>query len=411
MIIQQDTHNPRLSEDSEVEKAKRDPGAFHRNNSRKAITDEVKRMMKAQGAYVPAAWARTWGPARAMWLAYYVAYTGTQSNPEGFIYDSAKTVEAKTGINARTQERYREFFEKERFIDTKTGGIGNKTHVRVNMVLLGLVDEIDGTASRIKAGHAEGAASKPGREETGEEHPTQSAGTPQEEGPPHANCGNHPTQNAGTTSRKLRKPITSNSGCNSSPTPTRPRDRSSGAVGPTHSDEMTQREEIKKQGQIGRCVDVLTDTVNVESRVLEKMLEVQVSKYPRVNPVQICESYRNYSSTHAVANHQALLARFFEKAAEEVAAEPINPHSPEGTLARAKPNPLVWYASLYGDVPNVEAEVEQLMDAGQDHEAIVEVLEGLQRERERPGELDPKWVERLLARADAGKATRDRGVA
>ncbi len=98
---------------------------------------EKKKRMKTKGVYVPAHWVKRWDPIVAMYLGYFVSYVGEQAREDGYIWDSAREVEDKTGIKPGRQERARNILEKDGVIFTGHGGIGGVKSVWWLSVTLG----------------------------------------------------------------------------------------------------------------------------------------------------------------------------------------------------------------------------------------------------------------------------------
>src|SRR5829696_1456545 len=90
----------------------------------KTIKAEAKQVLKAQGSYVSAKWAKRWDFAVAGYLAYFVAYAGSQKDPSGWIFKSKGEVYDETGLTRRQQDRARKVLQGESVIQAKTAGIG-----------------------------------------------------------------------------------------------------------------------------------------------------------------------------------------------------------------------------------------------------------------------------------------------
>lgn len=99
-------------------------------------------MMGTQGVYAPTTWVKRWDPATALYLGFFVSYVGSQKDPKGWIFKSARNMHGETGITPDQQKRCRKILAESGVIEVKTGGIGNQTHVRVNVPLLNLIDEL-----------------------------------------------------------------------------------------------------------------------------------------------------------------------------------------------------------------------------------------------------------------------------
>lgn len=119
-----------------------DLDAYYRATSRETVKKVRKSIMRTQGVYVPTSWVKRWDLQTAAYLAHFLSYAGTQRDPEGWIWKSWTEVEDETGLTRGQQERVRKVLRDTEIIEVKTGGIGNKVHVRVNIPLLRLIDDL-----------------------------------------------------------------------------------------------------------------------------------------------------------------------------------------------------------------------------------------------------------------------------
>jgi hypothetical protein len=92
---------------------------------------------------VPVAWLRRYGTDAALYLAMHVSYAGSQSDPDGYQYNSALEIYEKTGIAPHRQKRIRDYLVSLSVIKANKGGIGNKWRVCPNIPLIELIDELE----------------------------------------------------------------------------------------------------------------------------------------------------------------------------------------------------------------------------------------------------------------------------
>ncbi len=266
---------------------------FFEENSRAAIKRERERMMKTKGVFVPVKWARRWDFVTAGYLAHFAHYVGTQGDPDGYDFDSARDIEKKTGITPDQQKRCRKTLEKDGVIDTRTGGIGNKVHVRVNIPLLVMWDELpsyDEAVEKVMASVRDDAPLRDNAE------------------PPQHNAEPLPEK-----AKPLRHiPQTHN--CNSSVT------RSNSSQGEPSATETS--------GRGAACLEVLDEVENFrkDRKRLSSTLDRLITEYPNLDPVMVCRQVRDYASTQAVKNPSTLLGKFFESDEAKRASEPRHPH-------------------------------------------------------------------------------------
>jgi hypothetical protein len=279
---------------------------FFEENSRAAIKRERERMMKTKGVFVPVKWARRWDFVTAGYLAHFAHYAGTQGDPNGYDFDSARDIQRKTGMTPDQQKRCRKILEADRVIDTKTGGIGNKVHVRVNIPLLMMWDELPSYDEAVEAVMAsmDEAAPEPLRDNAE---------------PPRHNAEPLPEK-----AKPLRHiPQTHN--CNSSVT------RSNSSQGEPSATETS--------GRLSACLEVLDEVENFrkDRKRVSSTLEKLICQYPNLDPVLVCKQVRDYASTQAVKNPSALLGKFFESDEAKRASEPRHPHGAGTPVFRAEP--------------------------------------------------------------------------
>ncbi len=317
-----------VHQDQGVNGGKADLDGYYRD--RAAVRREVRGLMDGKGVYVPLKWAKRWDPETAMYLGHYVSYAGTQRDRHGWISDSEREVEDKTGITPRRQRPRKKRLVEEGVIEVRTGGIGNKTQVRVNIPLLKLMDEapsFEGIAAEVERAPVERTPDR--TDELAERRERRRAATqanaePEDHSAPDVQSGLHETYKAvhtPGTKRFARGVQTHNS---------------NSAVTPSNSPEPERAVE-RTDGRAAKCLDVLgeMEMSKRERERLPNVLEGLVGRYRKLDAVAVCREVVNYASTRQVGSPAKLLETFFENAEQKRQAEPTNPHGADAPVFKA----------------------------------------------------------------------------
>ena len=95
----------------------------------------------------------------------------------------------------------------------------------------------------------------------------------------------------------------------------------------------TERREEKNSEKVNKSVEVLSDIEGIgDARMLTRLVETLVEKYPKVPPVEACKTYRDKAAAKAANNdpirrHDLYLRGHFEREAERVENEPRHPQA------------------------------------------------------------------------------------
>jgi len=132
----------------------------------------------------------------------------------------------------------------------------------------------------------------------------------------------------------------------------------------------------KKRGQIDRGVTILkeTDLFSKGGEEAARLVEDSMHCYPGLDPILVCNRFRDYATKKPIKNPLKLLKKFFETEAKKQQQEPMNPHSPEGERAKSKPHKPIWYESAY---EISEERARELVGSGRTHEELVAELESI----------------------------------
>lgn len=314
--------------------------AYYRTTPREAVKKEAKAIMRTQGVYVPKRWVKRWDLTTAAYLAHFVSYVGTQKDDEGWIWKSYSEVEEETGLTRRQQNRSRGLLRDAGVVEVKTGGIGNKVHVQVNIELLKLIDglpsveEVERTQEQPEPEVAPERATEP-------EPARESAALA-----PQRATHNNNTRNTAETSLSAR---------------TRE---------PQH-EEGEERKEVSPE--ISRSVKLLADIEGIgDDRMLARLVSTLADKHPTVPLIDACRAYRDKVATVDVRNHKSYLTGHFERYAGSVASEPMNPHGREAERAKDKPKRADWYVAAHGITFE---QADKLVASGKSHDEIMETIE------------------------------------
>lgn len=336
---------------------------FQRERSRNAVRQERERTMKGQGVYVCMKWAKRWDFVVAGYLGYFLSYTGTQADPEGYIYKSAQEIKSESGITPDQQERCRKLLDSEGVIHAqKRGGIGNKWHVMVNLPFLKMWDELptfeEAKEAVIASMEEESSQGSPDNEP--EVHSPENPDNSQDN--PDNSQGFPETHNRNTQETRRNNP---------------------------------PAEAVETSGRVAACLEVLGEVENLKKdrKNLASTLEKLIPEYPHLDPVLVCKQVRDDAATYTIDSPPGFLRHKFKKAEEKRASEPRHPQSdPRERLSReerarldeewrendellaelmakvkTKPNRADWYVSMYG--VGFEA-VDGLISEGLGHEDI-----------------------------------------
>lgn len=341
---------------TEINGGKADLDGYYRD--RAAVRREVRGLMDGKGVYVPVKWAKRWDPETAMYLGHFLSHAGTQRDRGGWIWDSEQEVFDKTGITPRKQRPRKERLREEGVIEVKTGGIGNKTHVRVNVPLLKLMDDspsFEEVAAEVERAPVERTPDRTDelaeRRERRQSAPNVKT-DPEVHSAPDVQSGLHETYKAvhtPGTKRFARGVQTHNF---------------NSAVTPSNSPEPERVE--RTNGRAAKCLDVLgeMEMSKKDRERLPNVLDGLVARYPKLDAVTLCREVVNYAATKQVGNVAKLLETFFVNGERKRQAEPTNPQGADSPVFKASdqevhPRPKIDFKEMMRlvneEVPDEEA--------------------------------------------------------
>jgi hypothetical protein len=350
-----------------------DAEQYHRNTPRKTIKEKRKAMLggAVNTINVPVEWLQRYGTEAALFLALHVSYAGSQSDRDGYQYNSALEIYRKTGIKPHRQKRIRESLSDLGVIQAKKGGIGNKWMVCPNISLIELIDALEREEREI----VEDAQSGEPLEVAKCKAEVNSLDSVQKEGAAFETVSKE-------LSRQSQKGFQDSVQSHNRETTEKHRE----SIYPgemTHVSKAArplvvvddEKEESRQTKKIERCVATLKDRVDFGVRTLGDVIAEMAKEYPDLDPEAVSRHIAE-SATESIRSPRYIrvcFERSEQRRQDGDERDAASVHE-RREAAQDKPKRADWYTAFSEGAVEV-ATVQGWIDAGMGHAAITARLE------------------------------------
>jgi hypothetical protein len=340
-----------------------DAESYHRKTPREQIKEKRKAVLGKGVATinVPVDWLRRYGMEAALYLALHVSYAGGQTRGDGYQYNSALEIYAKTGIKPHRQPRIREYLAYLGVIQTKKGGIGNKWMVAPNIPLIELADEIERKEAEIIEDARSGDTLEDAKGEDDAAFKTVSE----------------------KLSRQSQESFEDSTQTHNRESTEKQTNQSSSEL--THVSEPARslvvvEDDGRKKDDINqRCVDVLKPVVDFDASRLSQILTELAKEYGQLDPLAVSKHIAKHA-TEPIRSPGYLRKCFKDREEKRKNGDESCSVSSckKAGGSEDKPRRADWYEAFYGVTAS---EVQRLIDDGATHSEIMAALRKEIRQR------------------------------